>query len=159
MINNNKINKTECAELLGITKQRITQLVKSGKLVFGKDGKISAEDAKAQYNKTKERVTPNTVIDTPEDESLTYFKTQTEKFRSKIEEINFRIKSGELLEKEDVKQDAYAIGLKLKNSLLSIPERISSNLAVESNPAKIREVLINEINYVLGQIADDLQKV
>jgi phage terminase Nu1 subunit (DNA packaging protein) len=157
-MDNNKINKSQCATLLGITKQRISQLVKEGKLIFGSDGKISPDEAKAQFNKTKERTTSNS-FDAHEEESLTFYKTRTEKFRSMLEEIEYKKANGELLDVNDVKQNAFKIGKKLHDSLLSIPERISPNLAVETNPAEIRKILIKEIRETLAQIADDLQGV
>lgn len=156
-----RLNKKECGELLKISKQRISQLVKSGALVFEADGKINKDDAIYQFNNTKSRATSksnqfNTVV---EDDSLTYWKTQTEKFKSQITEIDLKKSQGELLEAHDVKENARVLGKKLQDGLLAIPERISSILAVESDPLKIRQLILTEIKETLNQICNDLSKV
>lgn len=153
-----RVNKKECADLLGVSKQRITQLAKSGVLVFDTDGKIDKDEAVKKFNNSKSRV-KTTDNQENNDESLTYWKTQTEKFKSQITEIDLKKAKGELLEAEDVKENASSLGLKLQNALLSIPERISAVIAVESDPLKIRQILLQEIRESLNTLCEDLQKV
>lgn len=151
-----RVNKSELAKLIGKSKQYIGKIVKEGKLVFESDGKIDFEVAKKQLANNQERVKPSNDID-PDNDNLNYYKTQTEKYKSQITEIELQKKRGELLQAEDVKRDAYTVGKKLNNSLLSIPERISNILAVESDPLKIRNLLSEEIRLCLSEVSDDLE--
>jgi phage terminase Nu1 subunit (DNA packaging protein) len=157
-----KVNKSQLAKILGVTKQRIGQLAKTNKLKFGADGKIDIEEAKRQIENTKERVkaTDRDGEDfSGESETLIFYKTKTANFESQLKEIEVKRKNGELLNAEDVKRDANIIGRKLHDSLLSIPERISNILAVEVDALIIRNLLLAEIKATLNQISDDLQGV
>lgn len=152
-----RVNKTELAKLVNMSKQHIGKLAKEGKLVFGADRKIDEEEAKKQILNSKERVKAAEVETEADGDTLTYYKTQTEKYKSQITEIDLAKKRGELLVAEDVKKQAYTIGKKLNDSLISIPERISNIIAVESDPLKVRNILLQEIRLCLNDVCDDLE--
>ncbi len=72
-------------------------------------------------------------------------------FRARLREIEFKMKSGELLEKTEVIAEAQWVAEQVKSKLLAIPPRIAS--ICEGRPAReIEEIITDSINHALSEL-------
>lgn len=72
-------------------------------------------------------------------------------FRARLREIEFKMKSGELLEKTEVVAEAQWLAEQVKSKLLAIPPRIAS--ICEGRPAReIEEIITDSINHALAEL-------
>jgi hypothetical protein len=63
-----------------------------------------------------------------------------------------------LLRDEEVKQGAFEMYRKTRDSLINIVDRISAQLAAEKKEANIRTILENEIRNALTHIRDSFNE-
>ncbi len=85
-------------------------------------------------------------------------RTRNEQIDILINTVKLEKEQGKLVPIEQVKNDAFEIGKKLKEGLLNIPDRICDYLASEKDPAKIHNIITKEIKEVLEEIAEALKK-
>lgn len=72
-------------------------------------------------------------------------KVEHEFYKAKIQELEFKKKAGELVDASEVRKRAFNLGRVLRDSLITIPDRISAELAATSDVHEIRTILINEL--------------
>ncbi len=65
------------------------------------------------------------------------------------EELRAQQEKGELIPKSEVEMEGFKAGRIIRDQFLSLPDRLSSLLASESNDFKCKELLMTEINYIL----------
>ncbi len=154
-----RINKTELAKRLNVSAPYISKLVRLKKLKFGDDGLIDFDDAVKQIRNSSERVTNsiNTDGDEPQPEDYKYWKTESEKWKAKQEELDYQEKLKNLIPREKVEQDAFLIANLVKEQFLSLPESLCNIFAAESDPMLIREQWIKETKRILTELADKLE--
>jgi hypothetical protein len=80
-------------------------------------------------------------------------KLKNEIERGKILEARAKAEIGQLVSLEDVKKVAFARGRIIRDSMLNIPDRISSLLATENDASKIHEILSREIREALEELS------
>ncbi|MBZ5496827.1 MAG: hypothetical protein LAP85_10535 [Acidobacteriia bacterium] len=80
-----------------------------------------------------------------------------ETFLAKLRRLEFLQKASELIEQATVKNTLTNIFAQHKDGLLTIPERLSAPLAIETDPAKVRQLLSTEILGHLNGLADALE--
>jgi hypothetical protein len=155
-----KINKSELARRLEVKPPYISKLVKSGKLTFDDDGLIDYKEALRQLNASTQRVnnkTQNSNFSNPTtEENLNHWKTETEKWKSLNEKLDYEENVKNLIPKEEVQREAYSIGKILSEQLLSIPERFSDIFAAETDAMVIREMWLKETKRLLNELSDKL---
>ena len=149
------ITASELARRLGVKPSYIGKLKKQGKLIFNEKNLIDADYAQKFLKENKERVTTN---DNPEDEdSLTFHKTQTEKWKAKNEQLEYEIKLKKYVLIQDVENDAFEIAKIFKEQMLTLPDRTCNVFAAESDPMAIRNQMIKEIKKLLDELSDKLE--
>lgn len=85
-------------------------------------------------------------------------RARKEHYQSIKEETEVRFRAGELIERDQVRAAAYKISLALKNSLEVLPNRLANQLADESDPFKIFQLLSDEIRVALDSVTDEIAK-
>jgi hypothetical protein len=80
-------------------------------------------------------------------------RANSELYKSKMAELDYKVKSGELVSIEKAKDLFYNMAVLVKQNLLTIPDRISSILAAETDDRKIHTILIHEIKESLKQMS------
>ena len=81
-------------------------------------------------------------------------KKKTEHFTAKTKELEFKKRSGELVLKKDVEKNYFEFSRKLRDDILGLPSRLSSDLALESDPQKVELFLTKELNKFLEGLAN-----
>jgi hypothetical protein len=156
------ISQTEWARRQGFSKQYVGKLVSQGKIKLV-DGMIDEKSANAVLQNQRD---PNLPIrrngaNSYESQSdmhdlLVKTKLKNEIERGKILEARAKAEIGQLVSLEDVKKVAFARGRVIRDSMLNIPDRISSILATENDASKIHEILTKEIREALEELSRNI---
>lgn len=85
--------------------------------------------------------------------SLNKVKIFRELYMGKIAQLDFKKKSGEVVDKSDVERDGYEAGRLIRDNLISFSHKMSLKVAGLSKPKEIEMVLENEIQEILEQIS------
>lgn len=80
-------------------------------------------------------------------------RAEREGLQAKLTRIELGKKSGELVSAKAVEAEAFRLGRTIRDNLLNVPDRISHQLAAETDPAKVHEILRAEIHQVLEALA------
>lgn len=76
-------------------------------------------------------------------------RAEREGLQAKLTRIELGKKSGDLVSAKAVESEAFRLGRVIRDNLLNIPDRVSHQLAAESDPVKVHEMLRAEIHQVL----------
>lgn len=72
-----------------------------------------------------------------------------EAYMARLAKLAYEEKSGKLIDAEEVKSAGFKLGRTIREGLLNIPDRLSSELAGVTDPAKIHIMLTQEITKAL----------
>lgn len=155
----------ELANELKLTKARVSQLAKEGRLDFAK---IKTKDGKVRYDKDKviERFkkTENEIIKDYREEfdendfNFDLERARKTRFEADIKELQLQVKKGLLVEATKVANEAFKCAYETKSKLMLIPQRVSTTLAAMKEPNEIKNFLIKEISLCLKEISESLEK-
>lgn len=85
----------------------------------------------------------------PSENSFAKAKAVRETLTAKILQLDYEEKTGKLVNADEVKVTWFNLARTIRDTLLNIPERISAELAAESDEFKVHKSLQNEIYKVL----------
>jgi hypothetical protein len=157
------ITQSEWARRQGFSKQYVNNLIKTGQIPLT-NGLVDEDRANAILAGIRNpnqpiRRSQNTESKIQRDDDLptlllkTRIKNEIE--RGKLLEAKVKSEIGQLVSLADVKKVAFARGRVIRDSMLNIPDRISSLLATETDASKIHEILTKEIREVLEELSRD----
>lgn len=141
----------EYAQHRGVTASAVTKW-KQKRLLVLKNGRIDVAASDAVLDRMEQ-----SFEDGHEPANFNEAIFMKELYLAKLRRLEFHLKAGELLELVTVKSTLTDIFAQHKDGLLTIPERLSAPLAVETDAAKIRALLITEITGHLNGLADSLE--
>ncbi len=141
----------------------MAKLVKSGKIRLHK-GKVNPDEAlkaiQAQAEPStllRKPVSQDTLPVAPTDSrqavDFVTARTMREAFRAKMAKMEYEEKAGKLTEASKVREDAYRAGRMLRDALLGIPDRQADVLAAETDPRKVRQLLMDELEEILSELS------
>ncbi|WP_422135497.1 hypothetical protein [Endozoicomonas sp. ALD040] len=157
------ISQSEFAKRQGWSRQYVAKLVKSGKIRLQK-GKVNPDEALKAIQAQAE---PSTVLRKPASQDhlpvaptdsrqavdFVTARTMREAFRAKMAKMEYEEKAGKLTEASKVREDAYRAGRMLRDALLGIPDRQADVLAAETDPRKVRQLLMDELEAILSELS------
>jgi tRNA U34 5-carboxymethylaminomethyl modifying GTPase MnmE/TrmE len=150
------VTQVSLAKELGVTKQAISLLVLSGRLpsVEGTK-KLDREVCIKLY---RENIAP--AAQHGGAGNTTYDKARTRKTHAEaiIKEIDAQRAMGEVMAIDDVQKQAFNMYRSTRDALLNIPSKISPELACETDPHKVEQMLNDELRGVLEQLANQTDK-
>ncbi len=169
-----RIGTGELAKRLGISRQRVNDLAREGKLTREADGRWDPDRAMDELAKTLDgqqqrhaRVKPRTIPQTPQQtdsEGLPMSGSAHEIFNraraakevaiAKERQLDLRRRQGELLEASDVELAWTRKLTSFKERLLAIPDRLAQKLAAVSEDREIRAILDGEIKAALRALIE-----
>lgn len=85
-------------------------------------------------------------------------KTKSEQMNLIVQKVKIEKDIGNLVLSENVKSNSYEIAKKLKESLLTIPDRLCDIFASENDGRIIHNMLTKEIKQTLSDIIDEMVK-
>lgn len=171
-----KISQAEFARVIGVSRQRVNELVRAGKIDLDENGKIDRDKALVKWEMIKAvgysgrgditkkkyakaaKATQNEIErigDDPTLIDLQYNKSRAEKmtYDAKIKELEMLELEKVLIPIEDVKLDSARLGAALKEILYSIPNRVAPNCFGRS-VLEIEEEIENEITQAIEKLKE-----
>ena len=143
--------------MLGVSRQYNGKLVKEGKIKkVGR--KIDFESASKTLQKIADPARSRSSNQEPENISFAEAKTMKEVYQAKLARLKYEEESSKLVEKSIIEDRARDIAVTVKESLLMLPTKLMENLALESDPRKINELLDREFREILASMAQEIKK-
>ncbi len=92
----------------------------------------------------------------PDDEipELNESRARREHYQAELAKLEVDLKRKELVPAVDVKKEAFALGRSVREALANLADRLSHQLAGETDPARIHQVLTVEHRAALEELAD-----
>ena len=75
-----------------------------------------------------------------------------EQWAAKLKELEYEAKSGALISRQEVEIAAETAGRRLRDALFSLPARLATQLAAESDPFLIHQILEAELRQLLDEM-------
>ncbi len=75
-------------------------------------------------------------------------------YQGKLEKIKYEKELGQLISREEVENKAFNVSRAIRDKILSIPERMSSELASIDNPHVVKELLYKEFGLALTELSN-----
>ncbi|MCW7551803.1 hypothetical protein NX722_10080 [Endozoicomonas gorgoniicola] len=158
------LSQSEFAKRQGWSRQYVAKLVKSGKikLVNGKVDEQAALSALKQQAEpasalrqapARQEAFPATLTDSRQAVDFVTARTMREAFKARMAKMEYEEKSGKLTDAARVRDDAFQAARMVRDALMGIPDRQADVLAAETDPKKIRELLMNELEDILNELS------
>jgi hypothetical protein len=168
------MNQADYAKHRGVSRALITQALQSGKIsaTTALDGTrlINVEEADREWEqntfignkrgKSGDSVMSEESIEEAKEPSAgnTYAKSRAfrETALARLTHLELQRKMGQLVDARAVELQAFADGRKIRNAMISIPDRVAPILAAENDVVKIHSILAKEIIATLKGLAVEL---
>jgi hypothetical protein len=163
-----KMTFQEYADHRGVTLQAVRKAAKQGRIDFLTDMMtaqpfVYSEKADEQWEKNtskqnelggKERKKRHDTWAKTDSSSPSYHEAQAHKehFKAKLAELEYFQKAGKLVDADEVKEAFFDLARRTREALLTIPDRISPEIAAESDADKIYDKLTKEIRDALESL-------
>jgi hypothetical protein len=163
------MTKSEYAKHRGVSKPYITKLAKNGVLVL-RGGKVDVAatdtvlddkpvddiDAPPPTQQPAGGAPTRPVGESSGQGGASYGQAKTIEmvFRAKLRRLEFETKQGKLIEADVYRKTAANAFRAFRDSMLGIPDRVSTVVAAESDPKKVHLALKTEISRELEAAAD-----
>ena len=155
-----QITQSELASLLGVSEARVSQVKKTGRLdgtfekvgrttVFDEDAVLAAWNGEIATSPTRKK------SDELEIPSFNESRAKSEHFRAELARLDLEVKEQQLVEVARVQREAFTAARAVRDALGNIPDRVSNQLAAESDPVVIHQTLTEEIRKALETLTND----
>mgnify|MGYP006935492822 CR=1 FL=1 len=167
-----RISFSDFAKLVGVSRAAITIAVNNGRLTAHEDetGRrflIEDEASEEWINNTAHKQKENALALDSEKVDLVFqsenvpklndSRAVRESFKAKIEKLKYEEMLGKLVDIEQAQNKYFEIARKLRDSIMAIPDRISAELAAETNQFNVHKKLTNELRIALREIKESNQ--
>lgn len=156
--------------MVGVSNTAISKAINTGRLVdslvfdpvtqevLGIDPETGVEEWERNNPRTvSKKVAKLNAKDIPLPQGISYADARAvrENYQARLAKLNYEEKLGRLVEAEQVKKQAFDLARTLRNSLLVVPDRISHELAAETDSNRVHLKLTQAIIEVLEQVSSD----
>jgi len=154
-----EISQAELASLLGVSEARVSQVKKTGRLdgtyqkrgrsiVFDEDAAIAAWNGEITKSPTRKE---SSALEIP---SFNESRAKSEHFRAELARLDLEVKEDQLVEVSRVQREAFSAARAVRDALGNIPDRVSNQMAAESDPVVIHQTLTEEIRKALETLTN-----
>lgn len=155
------ISQSEWARRQGFSRQYVSKLISEGKIKLI-NGMISENQANAaleiqrnpslpQYRSGESSYKRTENVN----ELFAKARLKNEIERGKLLEAKVKEEVGRLIDAEEVRKTAFAMGRIIRDGILNVPGRVSALLATISDASQIHEILTKELRQVLEELSND----
>lgn len=171
-----RVTQSELSRRTGVSRQAIHKHVKAGVLVRGEDGLIDVDHARdairtlhpgaktvrATAAQEPAQQLASAPQPTPEDDGplgdgmpmdYQWVRTLREAEEARIARLKREEMEGSLIRLDAVRAVAAGVLAATREALLQIPARMATVLAAEDSPARVHELLQQELHQALGQLS------
>ena len=156
------VTTKELSQMLGITIGRISQLktegrfagcftVERNRILWDEEKAVDAyKNANPSTSISPDRLATS-ALDIP---TFNESKAKSEHFRAELARLELETKEEQLVEASRVEREAFTVARSVRDALNTIPDRVSNQLAAESDPVIIHKNLSEEIRKALERLTD-----
>lgn len=154
------LNQSQLARRLSLTKGRLSQLVKEGRLNSAKATDPITKRVLFDYSlalKALSKKDSNIEEEEKEiDVDATYDQARTKKmlFTAELERLEYEKTKELLISKDKIEKEAFECARRVREALSNIPDRFSSELASIQSEFEIHKLLSQEINQILMELSE-----
>jgi len=145
-----RLNQRQYAKHRGLSAPRISQLVKSGKIPIGEDGKICVGTADAILDGRPLRGDADSGAVNYNNE-----KALHEQAKRKLAELKVEEAEGRLVPVEVVTKAIFTLNRAVRDAILGVPSRVSAKAAATSNANEIERMIYDELAKALSALSED----
>lgn len=139
----------------GVALRAVQKAIETGRIQTVKGGKIDQAAADIAWDRNsdpaKQRKEGADIGATSQ--AFQKARAAREAYNAKIAQLNYEKMAGRLVDMEMVRLRSFENARAVRDALLNIPNRIASNLAGETDPIKIGNLLTTEINHALEELS------
>lgn len=140
-----------------VTRGAVQDAIKRGRLaaavvMIGDEKKINVEVADKLWEIRRRPPSPGKRITEAQTDHLSA-RVKKDEYAAKLAQLEYEQKAAKLVRIEDVKVEAFTLARMVRDNILNIPDRISHELAAETDPHKIHILLTKSLNEALDQLA------
>lgn len=139
--------QTGLAQALGISQQRVSQLIQDGVIIKAPTGAVRVVESIKNYYKRQAAVTEGESLD------LTKERARHEQVKRELAEIELAKRRNEVHEAKDVELVMTDMLVNLRSQLLAVPAKMAPFL-VDKTKDQISELLAKEIQDRLTELSD-----
>lgn len=139
--------------LPGATHRAVQKAIASGRIVRLPDGSIDPKAADASW---ASETAPQGSAGNGGASDYQRARALREVYEARLKRLEYERRAGLLVEAAAVADEAFRAARTVRDALQSIPGRVSSVLAAESNPVTVQRILEDEIRSALSILADRL---
>ena len=157
--NENAVSQAEFARRLGVSRATVSEYKKNGWLVFSSPGLVDVKASVVEIEKSKDASRGGKRAKKPAagNGAFNQAKAKEMQMRADKAELELLEKQGSLVSRDRVELAAFTLARAAQEGLMSIPDRLSSLLAAESDPAVIHKMISDEIRSVSNTLADSAE--
>lgn len=163
------LTQKQAAEILSLSHQRISQLVKAGKMKLLDDGSIDPHALKkpqkstmvASQEPTSEAPAPELGPETEpgEEHNRWYWEDRLAEAKAKNAWLDYEQKAGELVQREIVEEYIFEVCRTVRDRLLAVPDRIAPLLAKSTSIRTCRDIAMREQRQALEELVMDMEQI
>lgn len=144
------ISKAEFAREVGVSKPRVTQLIKEG-LPLNNDGTVKVPDAHNWYDKN----VLQTQSGPDQSQSITALQAKKLREEAEIKRLDRKQRAGELVDRQMAERAYYDLGRQIRDAIQTWPAKVSAEMANELgvDPHKMQQVLDDYVYSFLNDLA------
>jgi hypothetical protein len=139
----------------GETLGAVQKALKTGRITALKSGKIDPAAADKAWSQgtdpSKQRKAPGAGGNSSENFAMA--RAAREAYNAKLAELNFRERAKQLVDAGTVRARAFENARAVRDAVLGLPNKIGAELAAETDPVKVQNLLILELTRVLEELA------
>jgi hypothetical protein len=162
------VNQSEFAKILGYSRAAVTQFKKAGRLVMTEDGLVDVEASKLRIEETADpnrddvvrRHAENRKSEIKVEGTETSFQASRalrEHYLALQEKAAYEKNIGQLVERSEVDHNWAEVATILRTQFEKIPDVLSAELAVETDPNRIHAMLVENIEHALEQASEKIR--
>lgn len=147
------ITVADLAYLIGVTERRIQQLERDGHILKLEHGQYDLVESVRGYTEFTRHADKGSAASQEEQKE----RVKLTRAKRRTAELNLAEQAGNLARVDILKQHLFNLAAILNNNLMTMPDRIESILAAETDPDKCREILLVQVRESLDNILRDLE--
>lgn len=143
----------------GVSHTAVQKAIQSGRISVEPDGTLDPAKADAEWKKntrsSKGSVASAAIAQASGGVDFNKARAVKETYNARLAKLTYEERMGQLVSVEEVKLGAFNMARKLRNRILQIPMRISAQLAAETDPHIVEDMLNAELSGALEELSQE----
>ena len=152
----NEVCQAEFARRIGVSRATVSEYKGKGWLVFSSAGLVDVKASTAEIEKNKDASRGGNRAKKPAAGSGKFNQAKAKEMQMRADKAELELleKQGSLVSRERVELAAFTLSRAAQEGLMSIPDRLSSLVAAESDPSVVYKMIRDEIIIVSNTLSD-----